>query len=88
VCVLCPNGCDTCSGVVCQSCLSNYSLQNNTCLEICLVLGNCASPIPEKILPLPGIISTALWGMIVVVLKLLMKKIYAPFSLLVGFCLV
>ena len=46
LCVLCPNGCDSCDDVICSSCLANYSLQNNTCLDICLVLGNCASPTP------------------------------------------
>lgn len=40
-CVLCPTGCDTCYGYNCTSCLSGYSLQGSTCLEICIVLGNC-----------------------------------------------
>jgi hypothetical protein len=57
-------------------------------MSICLVLGNCDSPIPDKILPLPGIISLAAWSIIVIILKLLIKKIYAPFSLLFGFSLI
>lgn len=88
VCVMCPNGCDTCDGVLCSSCLANYSLQNNTCLDICLVLGNCASPVPSKVIPLPGLISIGIWGILVLILKLLQKKLYAPFSLLFCYCIV
>lgn len=52
------------------------------------MLGNCASPVPEKIIPLPGLIATGIWAIIVLILKLLQKKLYAPFSLLFCFCII
>jgi hypothetical protein len=88
MCVLCPDGCDSCSGYSCTSCLAGYSLQNSTCIQQCIILGNCASPTPDKVLPLPGIILLAVWAGIVLAVKLLMGKVYAPYSLLLGFCLV
>lgn len=51
------------------------------------MLGNCESPVPDRILPLPGFIVVGVWTAIVVVIKLLMTKLYVPYSLLFSFCL-
>lgn len=87
ICVLCPDGCDTCDTHLCTSCLANYSLLNQTCIQQCLVLGNCASPIPSKVLPLPGLIVVGVWTILIIALKLLLKRPYIPYSLLMCYCL-
>lgn len=87
ICVLCPNGCDSCSNNTCTSCLSGYSLQISTCVEVCIVLGNCSSAVPDRVLPMPGLILVGVWAVIVVVVKLITKKLYLPFSLMFVFCL-
>lgn len=49
-----------------------------------MILKDCTpvSVVPDKKLPLPGLISLMIWVIIVVVVKLVMGKIYAPYSLL------
>ncbi len=40
-CVLCPTGCDTCSGLICTSCLSSYTKIGDNCLLSCVLTNNC-----------------------------------------------
>lgn len=89
VCVLCPNGCDQCASVQCLSCLSGFQLVNNSsCLSDCVVMGNCKPDVPDKILPLPGLLSTVGWCILIIVVKLILKKLYIPYSLMYGLCLI
>ena len=39
-------------------------------------------------IPLPGLIAVGIWVLMVILMKLLQKKLYAPFSLLFAFCLI
>lgn len=80
-CVLCPANCDSCSGSVCSSCMSDYSLSSNSCIQTCLLMGNCPLSASE-ILPLPGLIALMLWAGIVGVIKLVSHKNYLPYSIM------
>jgi len=87
-CVLCPNGCTRCSGSICTNCLSGYSLLNSSCISQCIVQGNCIPAVPDKVLPLPGSIATTVWILLVIVIKLLLKRLYIPYSAMIGLCIV
>jgi hypothetical protein len=52
-----------------------------------MLLGNCKPEVPDKILPAPGSLAVVVWVALVVVVKLLLKKLYAPYSLMLGVCL-
>ena len=39
-------------------------------------------------IPLPGLIAVGIWVLMVILMKLLQKKLYAPFALLFAFCLI
>lgn len=86
-CVLCPEGCDSCQGYACKSCLSGYSLQNETCMLLCLVLGNCEAEV-GRVLPVPGVLAVAVWVAVVVIVKLALGKAYVPYSILMFSALV
>lgn len=80
-CVLCPNGCSTCNNAICTSCLTSYSLSGSQCIETCLIYKTC-SQTSSQVLPLPGLISLALWVAIVLVIHFISHKNYIPYSLI------
>lgn len=56
-------------------------MQNQTCLLLCIVLGNCESEV-KRVLPVPGVVVVAAWVAVVVIAKLLLGKAYVPYSIL------
>lgn len=89
-CYKCPTGCDTCVLTSCSTCLANYTLINNACTLSCSLTGSCAipNPVPDSVMPLPGTISVAIWIGIVIAMKLLVGKLYAPYSMMFMFSLI
>lgn len=91
-CIECPDGCDLCDASLrCSICLVNYTLVNNSvCQRTCEIQKNCVkiNPVPDKIIPLPGMIASVVWLAILVVLKVfILKGVYLPYSYIFGACL-
>lgn len=80
-CILCPEGCDTCSGSTCNTCIQEYTLSGSTCIKSCTLTSSC--PVDtSKIVPLPACIAVFVWGMVLLLLRIVSTKNYAPYSLL------
>jgi hypothetical protein len=82
-CYKCPAGCDTCTLTSCSTCLSGYTLLDNSCTLSCSLTSSCAVPnqVPDSILPLPGTLSVFIWIGIVVAMKVIVGKLYVPYSM-------
>lgn len=75
----------------CSVCLANYTLVGTVCTLTCQLQKNCekVSPVPDKIIPLPGMITVFVWLIVLVVLKLfIINKIYMPYSYIFISCIV
>lgn len=79
-CVLCQSGCDRCSGGNCTSCLSDYTMSAGLCIKTCLLSNSCN--VSDQVMPLPGLLSLVVWGGIAVIIHLIQKKNYLPYSII------
>jgi hypothetical protein len=79
-CVLCPTGCDHCDGATCITCLDAYTLNGTQCIKTCLLTDTC--DLGSKVMPMPGLISLAVWGGISVIIHMLYHKNYLPYSVM------
>jgi hypothetical protein len=53
-----------------------------------MILGDCKSVVPDKVLPLPGLLTSAIWIIIVIVLKFIMSKLYLPYAMIYALSIV
>jgi hypothetical protein len=61
---------------------------NKSCIKQCIIEGNCVPEVPDKVLPVPGTLAIAVWIVLVIVIKLILKKLYLPYSMMIGMCMV
>ena len=82
-CVLCPTGCDKCSGDICTTCLLAYTKKDDGCVRECVLTNSCdkKSPVPDSITPVPATLAFIVWIGIVFVAKCFNPKIYPPYSI-------
>lgn len=84
VCIECAVGCDVCDATLsCSVCLGGYTLVNQACKLTCEVMGNCEPEnlVPDKIMPIPGFITTGVWLITLGVLKIFfLPSLYMPYS--------
>lgn len=79
-CVLCQSGCDRCSSGNCTSCLSDYTMSAGLCIKTCLLSNTCN--VSEQVMPLPGSLALVVWAGIAVIIHLIQKKNYLPYSII------
>lgn len=91
-CIECPAGCDLCDASLnCTVCLANYTLVGSKCQLTCELSNTCVkvSPVPDKILPVPGFIAAGVWLVTLGVLKFFfISKLYLPYGYLFVGCVI